>query len=101
MSEKTGALLQVIHTVFYNLPPNATHLVQTADYFIIEKLKYAWRVRWDENKYAHHSGVLDYKFQKSTKHRQKNIFKIAAAAVLDSNGQRGKMVKGLREIKLS
>lgn len=43
--------LETIRTTLRKLPPNATHLVQPADSFVIQKIKDAWRKRWDEFKY--------------------------------------------------
>ena len=39
--------LQTKNTVLHKLSPNATHLVQPADSFVIQKLKDARRRRWD------------------------------------------------------
>jgi len=46
-----GNCLRQIRTTMQKLPPNATHLVQPADSFIIQKIKEEWRARWDAYKY--------------------------------------------------
>jgi len=46
-----GNCLRQIRTTLQKLPPNATHLVQPADSFIIQKIKEEWRARWDAYKY--------------------------------------------------
>lgn len=43
--------LRNIRTTLQKFPPNATHLIQPADSFIIQKIKEAWRKLWDEYKY--------------------------------------------------
>lgn len=43
--------LQAIRTTMQKIPPNATHLLQPADSFIIQKIKDAWRSRWEDYKY--------------------------------------------------
>jgi hypothetical protein len=35
----------------FTFPPNATHLCQPCDSFVISKIKEAWGKRWDKKKY--------------------------------------------------
>ena len=42
--------LRAVNTEIRFFPPNATDLIQPADSFVIQKLKDAWRLRWDRYK---------------------------------------------------
>ena len=42
--------LEDINTELRNFPPNATHLIQPADSFLIQKIKQARAVRWEKFK---------------------------------------------------
>lgn len=44
--------LNNIRTSLRKLPANATNIVQPADSFVIQKIKDAWRKRWDNYKYG-------------------------------------------------
>ena len=39
-----------MNTQLRYLPPNATHLLQPADSFVIQKIKDAWSARWEAHK---------------------------------------------------
>lgn len=51
IDDDTTSSLNSISTTIQKFPPNATHLLQPADSFVIQKLKDAWRKRWDDYKY--------------------------------------------------
>lgn len=72
-------------------PPNSTHLIQPADSFIIQKIKCAWRKRWDEYKRRCIEKNLWTLGSGKLPNTGKNFFlKLAAAAVHDVNSQRDK-----------
>jgi len=94
LTEELKNALNSFKTEIRFFPPNATDLLQSADSFVIQKLKAAWNKRWDKYKlevlrrpenvetYGIQSGVIQ--------NPGKSYFlKLAAAVVRDVNAQRG------------
>lgn len=85
-----------IRTTLRKLPPNATNLVQPADSFIIQKVKDAWREKWDKYKYEcitrgdWQDGVDGTGSGKLLNPGKKFFLKLAADSVRDVNNQRDK-----------
>ena len=42
--------MERINTELRYFPPNATHLIQPCDSFVIQKIKRAWTTRWERYK---------------------------------------------------
>lgn len=78
MNERVRTALENTCTEIRYLPDNATDLIQSADSFIIHKIKEAWSKRWESYKegiYLKHESLEDLRFEEwaSAKH-WKNIF---------------------------
>lgn len=83
------AALHDINTEIRYFPPNATHLVQPADSFVIQKIKQAWSTRWE----AHKMSLIQSNEWKDGSGKLKNpgkrfFLKLAAQAVRDVNMQK-------------
>ena len=95
-NEQVSSCLRAIRTTLQKFPANATHLVQPADSFIIQKIKDAWRAKWEEYKYEcikegrwmhGERGQGSGKLQNPGK---QFFLRLAAAAVREVNSQRDK-----------
>lgn len=78
------------------LPPNATDLVQPADSFVIQKIKEAYRDRWENYEYKcitnddWKDGVEGAGCGKLLNHGRKIFLQLAAGAVKDVKNQKEK-----------
>ena len=83
--------LSAVNTEIRFFPPNATDLIQAADSFVIQKLKYAWRLRCDRYKLEIISRGGFAKSQRKIPNPGKHYcLRLAAAVVRDVNATRYK-----------
>ena len=95
LNEESRHVLREMKTTIMRFPPNATHLVQPVDTFVIQKIKDAWRHRWEQYKLSCIRDNLWTEGSERIPNPGKRFFlKLAAAAVRDFNGQRD--ANGLR-----
>lgn len=89
IDSETREELRRIRTKIRKLPPNATHLIQPADSFVIQKIKDAWRARWEEYKYSCiKDGLWTAGSGKLPNPGKPFFLKLAASCVRDVNEQR-------------
>lgn len=88
LDENILAAAEVLRTTINYFFPNATDLIQPCDSFIIQKIKDAWRKRWDEHKLSLLRNNAWTEGGRLPNPGKAFFLRLAAASVADVNAQR-------------